>query len=581
MAVRAPERVEPDEQWRPAPAGPSLGEAAAVGLALSLVLFCNGRPIGAGDTRANEYVAASLVQEGNFDLDEYPEVEPPFARPAADHRVSIYPPVSPLLAAPVFAAARAVFALDENGTAVAGKAAAALLSGLAAGALFMAVGLRRPRDDAALAALVFALGTSVWSTSQALWQHPAALLFLCLTLVCLVRAEHDPAWAGRAGLPLALTVAARHADVALALAIAAGIAGRWPRRVPAFLLWAAAPIALLLAYDTRYFGAPLTVGFAGAAGRFTAGLGPGHAGLLVSPAKGLFVFTPIAAIALAGVVRAIRGGARALASTLLGAAAAHWALMGLWGEWHGGRAWGPRLMTDALPLLFLFLPEGMDLAPRLGALLAAVSVSVQALGAFAYDYRWERLFQHAGADLEASLWQPRTSPIPFYVQRRVLTVAMPRVDGGRVAVREYPMVPFSPEGSHVSFAGERPLVSGVPATLRDVHLERATRVEGGRAHLRARWDGVFLRVTAGARARPLELRLRGRGEGLLYVGERSFWSAGTRWKPYTVSGAFAVRHPYRYAESGGPDLTVTVGTGGGDVWLDSLALVAPGEPENR
>jgi hypothetical protein len=280
-----------------------------------------------------------------------------------------------------------------------------------------------------------------------------------------------------------------------------------------------------------------------------------------------------------GLFRAIRAGERWLPSALLAAAAAHWLLMGLWGEWHGGRAWGPRLMTDALPLVFLFLPEGMDLAPRLGKALAAVSVGAQALGAFAYDYRWERLYQHTGADIQASLWDPARSPIPFYVRRGVVTAALPRVADGRVTVREHPIVLLGEEGSRVRFTGERPSVTGSEATLGDVHLERAARAEDGRVRLRARWDGVFLRVTPQGRLRRLELRLRGRGQGLLYVGERSFWSPGTRWTTYTVSGGFALRHRYHYPESGGSDLTVTVGTGGGDVSLETLALVPPGEPE--
>jgi hypothetical protein len=580
MAVRTPVDPEPEDDWSPAPAGPSAVEGLALGLAVSLLLLVNGRPIGAGDTRANEYVAASAVQEHDLDLDEYPEVEEPFARRVGTHRVSIYPPLSSLLAVPVFAAARAAFALDETGTALAGKVAASLLSGLAAGALFMAAGLRRPRDEAAVAALLFAFGTSVWSTSQALWQHPAALLFLCLTLLCVLRAEHDPLWAGRAGLPLALVVAARHADVGLAVVLALGIALRWPRKIPALLLWAAGPVALVLAYNNAYFGSPWEHGFAGAGARFGVSPGAGHLGLLVSPAKGLFVFTPVAALALVGLLRAVRRGERWLPLTALAAALAHWILMGLWTEWHGGRSWGPRLMTDALPLLFLFLPEGMDLAPRVGAVLAGLSVAVQALGAFAYDYRWERLYQHPGADPQASLWNVADSPLPFYARRRVVTLAMPHVRDGRAMLREHPLVLFSPRGSRVRFGGELPAVSGSDPTLSDVHLERGARVEDGRVRLRGRWDGVFLRVTPAARIqRSLELRIRGRGQGLLYVGERSFWSPGTRWKPYTVSGAFAVRHRYRYAESGGSDLVVTVGTGGGDVSLESLALVPPGDPE--
>jgi hypothetical protein len=578
VSVRSPSDEEQEDWSWPAPAGPSVTEGVLLGLAVSLLLLINGRPIGAGDTRASEHVAASLVQEGDLDLDEYPEVEEPFARPVGEHRLSIYPVLSPILAAPVFAAARAGFALDETGSALAGKVAAALLSGLAAGVLFLAVGWRRPRDDAALAALIFAFGTSVWSTSQALWQHPAAVLFLCLTLLFVVRAQHDPVWAGRAGLPLALAVAARHADIGLAAVLALGIAVRWPRRLPAFVLWAAAPVVFVLTYNRMYFGSPLEHGFADAAARFSEPWGAGHAGLLVSPAKGLLVFTPIVLLALAGFARALRVGERWLPITLALAVLTHWALMGRWSEWHGGRCWGPRLMTDALPLLFLLLPEGLDLAPRLGAVLAALSVAVQLMGAFAYDYRWERLYQNPGADLRASLWDPQRSPLAFYAQRRVVLVAMPVVQDGRAAVREHPLVLFGPQGSRVRFGGELPSLSGSEATLRDVHLERGARVEDGRVRLRGRWDGVFLRVAPAARSRRLELRLRGRGQGFLYVGERSFWSP-PRWTPYTVSGAFALRHPYYYPESGGTDLTVTVGSGGGDVSLESVALVPPGEPE--
>jgi hypothetical protein len=45
-----------------------------------------------------------------------------------------------------------------------------------------------------------------------------------------------------------------------------------------------------------------------------------------------------------------------------------------------------------------------------------------------------------------------------------------------------------------------------------------------------------------------------------------------------VSGPFRLRHPYTFAESGGGDVTVTVGRGGGEADLEWLALVPPGEP---
>jgi hypothetical protein len=573
MGVRVPDQ-EPVTVHAPALA-PFLPAAIAIALLALAGLLANGRPIGAGDTRANERVAVSLVEERDFDLDEHPEVEPPFAATVAGRRVSIYPVLSPLLAAPVFAALRPFFALDETGSALAGKLAASILSCLAAAVLYLCLSVRG-KNHAAASALLLALGTSVWSTSQALWQHPAAVLFGALVMLCLALAEHDAAWAGRAGLPLALMVAARHADVALAAVLAVGIALRWPRRLPALALWALPAAAFVAAYQWAYFGAPLRHGFSGSLDRFSAPWGTGHLGLLLSPGKGLLVFTPLVALAAAGMVAAFRRRERWLVATLGGAAAAHWVLMGRWGEWHGGESWGPRLMTDALPLLFVFLPEGLDLAPRLGGVLAAVSVAVQALGAFAYDYQWERGAQRAGA--EPSLWDPSRSPIAFYAQRRVLILAAPALEDGRAFVREHPVVLFDRTGARLHFAGGRLNPSGADPTFGDAHLQRGARLEGGRLRLQGRWAGIFLRVLPAARGRPLELRVTGRGSGILYVGERSFWTPGTRWSTYRMEGRVLVRHPYSYPQSGGADLLVTTGLGGGRAELDWVALVPPGEP---
>ena len=574
MGGRTPEPEAP----LPPPVGPSPVSAAALGLVLFVALIANGRPIGSGDARPTERVAASLAQEGNLDLDEYPDVEEPFAHQVGPHRVSIYPIGSAVFAVPVFALARAVFALDETGLALAGKWAASLFSAAAAAFLYLAIGRRRPHREAMWTAVVFALGTSVWSTSQALWQHPAAVLGLCAALLCMVRAEADDRWAGRAGLPLACAVAARYADVALVTVLAIGVAVRWPRRIAHLVAWAAPVAALVLAYHWACFGSPLRQGLTP---RFSAPWGEGHLGLLVSPGKGLLVFTPIALIAVAGLVRALRYDDRVLAVTCGAAALAHWLFVGRWAEWHGGESWGPRLMTDALPLLFLFLPDGYDLVPRLTVALGVLSVAVQALGAFAYDYRWERLRQRPVSAEHPELWDVPRSPIAFYAARRLVLFALPRIADGKVEILEHPVVLGGAHGSRVAFPGDRLRVEGTDETLQDVHEDRGARVQDGRLRLRGRWDGLFLRATDEARKRSLELRVDGEGSGVLYVGERSFWSPSVRWTTYPMAGRFHVRHPYTYATSGGGDLVVTLGRAAGSADIDSVALVPRSEPEGK
>jgi hypothetical protein len=553
---------------------PPRGVAVALGLAVLAAYLANGRPIGSGDARPTERVAASLVSELDFDLDEYPEVTPPFAREVDGHRLSIYPVLSGLLAAPVFLVAKQLFALDETGTALAGKLAASLLSAAAVAVFFLALGRRQLGPEAGRAALVLGLGTGLWATSQALWQHPAAVLFICLAMLFLVRAEEEPHWAARAGLPLSLVLAARHADVGIVAVLSLACALRWPRQLPRLLLWALPGVVFVLGYQWVYFGSPWSHGFSGALDRFDAPLGVGHAGLLVSPAKGLLVFTPIAAIAGFGLLRALgRSGERASAVTFGAACLAHWLLMGLWGEWHGGRCWGPRLMTDALPLLFFFLPRGLERAGRLGAALAAVSIGVQALGAFSYDYRWERVERRrTGADTPP-LWNVVDSPIPFHLRERVVIAALPGVRDGRAVVHRHPFVVLGAKGFAVGFTQGRTVVSGEPATLADVHLQRGAFVDGGSARLRGRWAGLFLRVLPEARSRPLQLRLIGSGAGTLYVGESTFWSAAPTWSAYPISGRFDLRHDYDFARSGGGDLLITLGRARGEADLEAVRLV--------
>ena len=212
-----------------------------------------------------------------------------------------------------------------------------------------------------------------------------------------------------------------------------------------------------------------------------------------------------------------------------------------------------------------------------GLALALLSVGVQALGAFAYDYRWERLYQREG-NPEAALWAPARSPIFFYVSEGVLRPALPGLRGDRAIVREHPVRLFGPVGSRVTFGGGGLRVLGSERTLGDVLLERGARVEGDRLRLRGRYDAVFFRVREGARARRLEVRVEGRGRGHLYVGERAFSSEATKWTAYPMNGAFRVRHPYDFKLSGGPDLRVAVGKDGGEADLESVSLVPPSEP---
>jgi len=348
---------------------------------------------------------------------------------------------------------------------------------------------------------------------------------------------------------------------------------RWWRSGPRLLAWAA-PAACLAALGLALRASSPTL----------AGDG-GPLALLVSPARGAFVFAPVAMVGLAGIARAVRPPptrhlwdeaplSRWLPLTAGAAALAHVAAVAVDGGGAHGPFWGPRLLAPVGPALLLFLPEGLALLRAAGTGLVALSVAVQALGAFAYDGRWDRLH----GDDPGVTWDVARSPIVFQIRERVVRLALPAVDGRRLLVREHPLVLDGPTGSRVTFAAGAVSVDGADPTLGNVLLEGGAQVVDGRLVLQAPDDALFFRVPEGARLRSLELRIKGVGPGTLVVEEKTFWTPGTR-QEHAVGSYFRLRAPWSYAASGGGDIRITQ-RGEGVVEVASVALVPPGEPED-
>jgi len=123
------------------------------------------------------------------------------------------------------------------------------------------------------------------------------------------------------------------------------------------------------------------------------------AGTLLSPSRGLFVFSPWALLALAALpATAARIAAfPVLRSVLLGLVA--FALVNAsYAVWWGGWSFGPRYWTEAMPLFGVLLGFALAWARTRsrawrwafgGAI--AFSVALQAIGAFYYPSSWNRI----------------------------------------------------------------------------------------------------------------------------------------------------------------------------------------------
>jgi hypothetical protein len=111
-----------------------------------------------------------------------------------------------------------------------------------------------------------------------------------------------------------------------------------------------------------------------------------------------------------------------------------------------------------------------------------------------------------------------------------------------------------------------------------VRLEAGARIASGRLELRAPGDGLCFGVPAGSHLRHLEVRVAGQGQGTVGLEESGLGKA-SRWRDRAVSGSFHLRLPYYFPESGGPDLRLSLRSGG-PIAIESVAVVPPSEPEN-
>jgi hypothetical protein len=380
--------------------------ALLLALLAFLVYNANFHLIAAGDSYPARFIPFGLWGYGTVYLDPIREVtaqsypQPYWIQPT--HRgvsASLYPVVTPLLVAPLYGPA--VLYLQVAGWsyenmsrvgAIMEKVAASLVASGAVFLMFFALRRRVERRDALLLTAAFALGTATWSvSSQALWQHGPAELMVAAGLWLMTGAP-TRGNALAAGLAAGLLAANRPPDVLIAAAFSL-YALAWARgRAALFALAAAVPVVLVLAYNLVTFE-NLSGGY-GAIGvlstRFFANpLLPGIAGLLVSPGRGLLLFCPFLLFLPLLFHRGLRDREHRLLTLLLAGAAALQVVLYARADWRGGYSFGPRFLTDLMPVLvWMLAPVLASLGRPARALFLACclfAVWVQAVGAFQFS----------------------------------------------------------------------------------------------------------------------------------------------------------------------------------------------------
>jgi hypothetical protein len=399
----------------------SSAKVALILFAAAFVLYVTpGRFHGGGDATPAELLPIAVLHGHGFDLSEFAERNgtiPYYFSYRSGRILSSYPVLPGLLNVPVFAAAR-VFHVDL----VDRRRRLSLLTSAgitAASVAFLFLALERLTDSRRQAmafSALYAFGTNAWSNGAvSIMQHGPSLFFLTGALAALLARRNR--LVPLAGLCLGFAVANRPTNLAFALPLALFVLLERRRSFPAFAALAAIPAALLFAYSETYWGSWRWLGQAQGGWGFDGDPGRTLPGLLVSPSRGLFVFTPFFVFAfLNGFLLFVRRGASVLLRCLFAGCLLLLGVYAFWGAWWGGESFSYRLLTEMSPALVLVTADGWRrwigataLRRAAFAVAAGFSVVVQFLGVTGFPSKFNE-----GIDQETRrLWDWKRSELIF------------------------------------------------------------------------------------------------------------------------------------------------------------------------
>jgi hypothetical protein len=415
--------------------------AGAAGLFLGLLLIynANGREIATIDSQPAKFAACELVLAHTLTLDrvvaEHPGLadRPSFQKDLDGHWRDAHA-IAPVLLGSVTAAALGwTHLVDLRAPLTPNLVASITASLLTAGGvvlLWLAIGRLVSPRAAWVTAIGLGVGTNLWAAaSRTLWGHETVTFGVALAIWAVLRPAGErarPRDLVLAGVGLALAIAARPQVAPLAGVLLLWMAAREGLRSASAWIIVAAGVGLVAWFNWRWFGSPMGAAMlleaANPAVHATTSsfVAPwaGAAGLLLSPSRGLVVFSPIVLAGLAGVGAAWRYDRRVGLRWLMAAGAVEFVVYASYAIWWGGHTYGPRYTLDLLgplaPVIAIGVARLLASVPGTAVTSLALAWSIVVAGAGAFIYpndAWNTNPDEVDTHHER-LWQVRDSQIP-------------------------------------------------------------------------------------------------------------------------------------------------------------------------
>ncbi len=327
------------------------------------------------DSRWSIHLALSVIREGNLNLDEYQQMIDPTdyaIQTIGGHQYSFFPIGAPLLAVPFVFIYNLInpntLALIARIHPVAQTIIASFYVALTAALIYLIARLSLTVKQSLLITFIFAFCTSAWSTaSRALWQHGPSMLFLSLALYLILLARNKPWFVQFASIPLAFSFVIRPTNAIPVFFLSFFVFLYYRKYFVKYLLWSltiALPYFVVNYMIYGMFISPYIFPYYHSTSigidKFLRPSIRQLMGTLISPSRGLFVYSPILLFSFFGIYDQLKNlrnryPENMLDLILVATIISHYILISSFWHWWGGYSTGPRLFTDMIPYLIYFL----------------------------------------------------------------------------------------------------------------------------------------------------------------------------------------------------------------------------------
>lgn len=424
----------------------------AIFFMVSLIYLCNDKTDPKnGDSLAFRYLPYSMLKEFDFDLDEFyqyllehhpwltytdasGEKLPYYLIKVKGHYLSTSGIGPAILALPILFIPIKFFHYSPDSQLIVflTKFTASILIALSAVLIFLSVRALSGTKKALLLMFIYALCSGMWSiSSQELYQQTSSEFFLALSIYFLFKGLKNSKFIPYTGFSLGLASIMRPTSIIVFLIMSIYIFHQYRDKLLKYILYSFGPLLFMAWYNYYYHGSiflfpqmiynPIGALYkTGSSNMWSTPLFLGFSGLLISPSRGLFIYSPVFIFSFFGMILVWKQKRELIFKYFSIAVLAIIIIQAKWYDWWGGWTFGCRALNDAIPFLIFFLLPILDYIKQKRALFPLFILSVifsffvQIVGAFLYDNSWNK---NPDIDLnQYRLWLWKESQLSHYLK---------------------------------------------------------------------------------------------------------------------------------------------------------------------